>query len=101
MQQMNLIQRLVIGISDLEDQMEKIIFSGEFATAARQMRQEAATMPMYRLWQEIAIIDEVRTAQLATLGRMTPLALIAQFAIGDELQKRITGQYPVDCLEFR
>lgn len=81
--------------------MEKIIFSGEFAPTARQMRQEAATMPLYRLWQEIETIDQVRTAQLATLGRMTPLALIAQFAIGDELQKRITGQYPVDCLEFR
>ena len=99
MQQINLIQRLVIGISK-EDQMT-IVFDAQFAPAARQMRQQAAMLPMYRLWEEIAIIDEVRTAQLATLGHMTPLALIAQFAIGDELQKRITGQYPVDCLEFR
>jgi hypothetical protein len=103
MKQISFVHRLlsVRDSNERKTEMAGIIFPAKLAPMARQLRHEASQMPLAQLWKEIEILDQVRTAQLATLGQNTAKYKLAEIAIGDELQKRITGIYPVDCMMFQ
>ena len=60
-----------------------------------QLKMEARMMSVGQLWNQLDMLAEVYKAQMLCTGNLTPKLNIALKAYGNELQFRITGEYPL------
>lgn len=82
------------------DKNGKLHLPAKYAPFAREMRWKAAEATMNQLWEQLALIDRARVEQYARFGKLRTRTVILQHCIGDEIQRRLLGRYPVDAFVF-